>query len=167
MVAHFRWVTEWSFDAPAEAIWAILSDAERYPSWWPGFESVRTVSGSGGIGTISEHVVAAGGGLRLRFRMTVEDRRDPEFVRMAVTGDSEGVTEWHVRRLDERVTSVTHVWDIELRRPFLRLSAGLPGAGMFFHRRHRATMAKGRQNLERLLSGKPGTTRQTGRNTRT
>lgn len=153
MTARFRWVTEWTFNVPAGTLWTILSDAERYPTWWVGFESVRTASGTGGPGTVTEHVVNAGGGLRLRFRMTVEERRDPEYIRMMVTGDSQGVTEWQLRTTGDGVTSVTHVWDIEIRRPVLRLFSALPGARMFFARRHRSTMAKGRRNLQALLSG--------------
>lgn len=152
MPTHFRWITEWTLDAPIAGVWYVLSEPERYPEWWPGIEQVKTVSGNGDVGTITDHVVKAGPGLRLRFRMTTVERRQPEKARLSVSGDSEGFTEWRLQGIGEGRTAVTHAWDVELQRPTLRMVARIPGAGSFFERRHRATMAQGRRNLERILA---------------
>lgn len=153
-MGRLRFVTEWSFDASREGVWALLGDPERYPSWWPGFEEVRTVSGDGEVGSVTEHRVNVGMGLVLRFRMEVQERRPAEYVRLSVTGDSAGVTEWRLEERDGR-TAVTHVWDVDVQRPLLRIASSFPGSRGFFARRHYRTMGAGRANLERLLGENP------------
>lgn len=153
MPTHFRWVTEWVFEAAPGSVWRLLVDAEGYPAWWPGIRHVRILNGEGGPGTVAEHRVHAGPGLALKFLVTVERRTEQSLIISRVEGDSEGRTEWRVAPAANGGTIVTHVWDVELKRSLLRLTARLPGAAKFFEARHRKTMAGGRRNLHTLLAG--------------
>lgn len=145
-----RFITQWTFDEPIDRVWAVLSKPDLYPKWWPGFETVATVSGAGDVGTVTDDLVNVGFGMRLHFRMTVEEMKAPQHSRSRVEGDSAGVTEWRLVA-NGRGTSVTHLWDVTVQRRSLRLMSLLPGSYGFFKRRHVSTMRAGHTNLIRLL----------------
>ena len=153
-MGQLDFVTQWTFDAPIARVWALLCEPEKFPFWWPGFEEVKTISGSGDVGSVTEHRVNVGFRLRLRFRMEALERKDPKFMRLGVAGDSAGYTEWRLRQ-DGASTAVIHVWNVDVQRASLRFMSRLPGAIGFFKGQHMHTMAAGRVNLERLLRDSP------------
>ena len=39
----YRFVTEWTLEAPIEAVWHELTHSEHWPSWWKGVLSVELI----------------------------------------------------------------------------------------------------------------------------
>lgn len=151
-MSGFHLVTNWTFAAPIERVWEILTQTERLHTWWPGFEQSALISGQDGeIGSIVRHRVRGDYGLIFDFTLEVVERREPEYLRLLAVGDLNGSGEWRLRREGE-VTSVTYVWDVTPRRRLLRVGGQIP----FLRRRmeisHDRVMAGGHDNLVRLLA---------------
>jgi len=50
---HLDLISHWHIAAPAERVWATLTDAEGWPRWWPHERSVRTLR-QGGAAALGE-----------------------------------------------------------------------------------------------------------------
>src|SRR2546426_296480 len=61
--------TEIEIDAPAERVWAVLLDFERFPDWNPFIRSIR---GQALVGSRLEVLLGASGTRPMRFRPTVK-----------------------------------------------------------------------------------------------
>lgn len=44
--------THWQFEAPLDAVWAAIIDAEGWPRWWKGVESVVTLESGDARGLV-------------------------------------------------------------------------------------------------------------------
>jgi len=42
-MSAYRFLTTWLLDAPREAVWDAIYDAERWPEWWPGVERTEVL----------------------------------------------------------------------------------------------------------------------------
>jgi uncharacterized protein YndB with AHSA1/START domain len=80
-MSRFQFITKWSFDAPIDNIWAQLTEPERFPDWWPGFERAKAISGEkGGIGSVTQYRVRGDFSLVFDFTMTLEALQKPEYL---------------------------------------------------------------------------------------
>src|SRR3989475_3821555 len=61
--------TEVEIDAPAERVWAVLLDFERFPDWNP---FIRRVRGDAQVGSRLDVLLGASGTRAMRFRPTVK-----------------------------------------------------------------------------------------------
>src|SRR5256712_12406872 len=61
--------TEVEIDAPAERVWAVLIDFERFPDWNP---FIRRVHGDAQVGSRLDVLLGASGTRPMRFRPTVK-----------------------------------------------------------------------------------------------
>ncbi len=61
--------TEIEIDAPAERVWAVLTDFERFPDWNPFIRSIR---GQALVGSRLDVLLGASGMRPMRFRPTVK-----------------------------------------------------------------------------------------------
>src|SRR3989475_4007915 len=61
--------TEFEIDAPAERVWAVLIDFERFPDWTP---FIRRVHGDAQVGSRLDVLLGASGTRPMRFRPTVK-----------------------------------------------------------------------------------------------
>src|SRR3989441_2697855 len=61
--------TEVEIDAPAERVWAVLLDFERFPDWNP---FIRRVHGDAQVGSRLDVLLGASGTRAMRFRPTVK-----------------------------------------------------------------------------------------------
>jgi uncharacterized protein YndB with AHSA1/START domain len=76
----------WSLGAPAGAVFAAVTDLERYPAWWPDVRSVRKVDEE-----TAELVCRAALPYRLVVRMHRTEQDEPAGrLRVELTGDLEG-----------------------------------------------------------------------------
>lgn len=150
-MSKFHFVSEWSFDAPLEKVWAQINDPENFPQWWPGFESAKVLFGHGGeIGAVVEFRVKGDFGLTFDFKMTLEEKREPEYLLLHASGDFIGTGEW-ILHAENGKTDVKYSWHVEVTRPWLRLLSRVPGSRRYLEHSHDRVMEQGYENLSKLL----------------
>jgi hypothetical protein len=140
----FRFVTQWSFRAPIERVFAEISACERYASWWRGFE--KSEKREDIIGQRVRGIL----GMRLAFEQYSFTREPPSGMQFLSRGDLVGEGVWKLER-DGQTTNVTLTWEVDLGRRSLRAVAKVPGMRALMKRSHDALMEKGRADLAARL----------------
>jgi carbon monoxide dehydrogenase subunit G len=145
----YRFETTWPLPASREAVWAVVDDVERWPSWWPGVAQARVLPSPDG-----------GRRLRLRFRSAlgyslaftaVVVRSEPPVTGSAeVDGHLRGTGTWRLTEVDGG-TRLDWTWAVEPRVRWLRLLS--PVARPVFGWAHARLMRQGRAGLVRRLAG--------------
>ncbi len=149
---EYRFLTRWQFDAPIERVWAVITDMERYPEWWPGVRKA-TLLGSDRtlhVGQVTELAVRGSLPYTLHFRTEVVEFTAPERMMLRSTGELTGRGEWNLTPV-ESGTVVTYLWEVSLAKPGFGLLARLPGVRRLLASNHDRVMAQGHINLCRLL----------------
>jgi uncharacterized protein YndB with AHSA1/START domain len=148
---RFELVTRWRLDAPAEDVWRILSDAERWPEWWPCVESVEKIHPGGTDGENSLWAYTwktmLPYKLRLEFRMT--RIAAPVLLEADVRGDVAGRGLCRIYRQEHR-TVVRYEWNVRLCRSWMKWLA--PLARPVFLWNHRMVMRQGEACLAARLA---------------
>ncbi len=146
----YSFVTRWLVEAPIDAVWAAIYDAEAYPTWWKAVLAVTKVDpgGPNGVGRTDRFVWRAPLGYRLHFelRLTTIDR--PSRLGGIAGGDLEGTGEWNLRS-EKPATAVRYDWNVRTRRNWMNALA--PIARPVFKSSHDAVMRDGAAGLASLL----------------
>jgi uncharacterized protein YndB with AHSA1/START domain len=151
---EYRFLTRWQFDAPIERVWAMITDVERYPEWWPGVKSA-TVKGPDRalrVGQIADMAVRGSLPYTLHFRTEVVEFTAPERLALRATGELIGRGEWNLTPAAGG-TAVTYLWEVRLSKLGFGLLTRVPGIRRLLARNHDTVMAEGHANLTRLLAG--------------
>lgn len=156
--SHFDLVSHWRIPAPADRVWAALTDPGSWPQWWPYVRAVQTLREGGpeGVGAVRRMVWAT----RLPYELVIEveavESVRHERLRGRSKGQLDGEGLWLLRGQAGR-TDVTYVWRVNLRRPWMRLLA--PVLAPVFRWNHDAVMRAGEAGLRRYLAAAapPGT----------
>lgn len=146
----FHFVTEWSFRAPIERVFAEISACERYSAWWKGFEESEPSSHE--PDEVIAQRVRGMFGMRLSFVQQGIAREPPWRMQFSSRGDLVGDGVWKLTS-DGPTTNVTFTWDVDLGRRRLRALAIVPGVRALMTRSHDALMAKGQACLAARLAG--------------
>ncbi len=149
---EYRFLTRWQFDAPIDRVWAVITDVERYPDWWPGVRKA-VVPGSDKslrVGQVAELAVRGSLPYTLHFRTEVVEVAPPERLVLRSSGELTGRGEWSLAAT-ERGTDVTYLWEVKLDKPGFGLLVRLPGVKPLLSRNHDRVMAEGYANLCRIL----------------
>jgi carbon monoxide dehydrogenase subunit G len=147
---QYAFITVWSFRAPIDAVWEVLSSAEEWPSWWRGVESVEAIDpgGTDGVGSVRRFTWKS----RLPYRLVLEMRNThverPHRLEGRATGELEGVGRWDLRQEGEW-TTVRYEWRVRTTKAWMNLLA--PLAKPFFVWNHDVVMAWGGEGLARHL----------------
>ncbi|GAB3051105.1 SRPBCC family protein [Sediminivirga luteola] len=147
----FRFTSVWTVPAPPERVWEILSDADSWPSWWPGVSTARTVRTAGDqddpTGTRVVLTVRSPLGYRLRFRIELTGAERPRRASMSVSGDLHGTGRWEARPDPARQgrTRIVLLWHVGSRRRLVRATGRLARGA------HRLVMTAGERGLRRRL----------------
>ena len=152
----YRFLTRWQFDASIDRVWAVITDVERYPIWWPGVRQA-TVLGpdkSLRVGQTAELAVRGSLPYTLHFRTEVLEFTAPERLVVRSTGELTGSGTWSLTPAAGG-TEVTYLWQVTLEKPGFNLLTRLPGIRPFLERNHDRVMAEGYTNLSRLLANEP------------
>lgn len=160
-VASYRFVTEWRLKAPIEDVYAVIEDAEAWPSWWPSVRAVeRLHEGDENLIGAVDHMTFVGRlPYRLAFDTRVTHREPPTSLVGAATGELEGVGEWSLHP-DGEWTVARYVWAIRTTRAWMNLLAPLPFVDAIFRLNHHAVMRDGLEGIRRRLGGVAGTYRR-------
>lgn len=142
----YAFVDEWDVDAPREAVFAALSDAESYPRWWrPVYLSVES-GGAPAVGTSSAQHFKGRLPYHLHTRSVLTRFEPPSVVAADVSGDLGGRGMW---TLTERAGGGTHVrfdWEVYADRPLLRVLTPLLRPALRWN--HAWAIARAREGLE-------------------
>jgi uncharacterized protein YndB with AHSA1/START domain len=146
-------VTTWCVDAPPEKVWAVLGEAEQYPSWWPGVENVevRQRGAPDGTGKRVRLTLRSTLPYRLRFDTVARELREPNRITFDALGDLTGTGRWELHA-DGGVTTATHVWDVTTTKTWMRLLD--PFLRPAFVWNHHVVMRRGGEGLARHLGGR-------------
>jgi Polyketide cyclase / dehydrase and lipid transport len=154
--SHLDLISHWHIAAPAERVWAALTDAEGWPRWWPHVRSVRTLR-PGGAGPM--------GGMRriewatrlpaCRFVIDVQamESLPPERLRCRSSHPLRGKGIW-LLRAESGHTHITCVWRVEYDSGWQRWLA--PLLAPLFRWNHDGVMRAGGIGLARHLALQPG-----------
>jgi hypothetical protein len=144
--SHYRFRTVWELPgARPEAVYAVLEDAEDYPSWWPQVREARRIDAHTGTARFRSLLPFA-----LRVTVT-EARRDPAagVIEAYMAGDLRGRTRWTVHADGHGGSEAVHEQEVEVTRPLLRLLS-VPGRPLLLANHH-VMMRAGERGLRRRL----------------
>jgi hypothetical protein len=145
-VRTFRFEHQWSLDAPAPRVFAVLADVEGYASWWPQVRRVERIDEESGRTAIRSFLPYT---LDLVLRRVVQDERTGT-LRVDVHGDLEGWCQWVVRPYGVRAVAQ---FEQEARVTPTLLARTAPVAGPLLKANHTWMMRRGHAGLvERLAT---------------
>ncbi|MBS1213045.1 MAG: uncharacterized protein H6R26_1662 [Proteobacteria bacterium] len=151
----YRLVSVWHLDAPAERVWQVLTDAERWPDWWSFVEAVEKVdagepSGRHSVWRCTWKTMLP---YKLRFELCVTRIEAPVLLEAEVRGDVAGSGICRIDRKDGQ-TQVCYEWNVRTCRPWMRWLA--PIARPVFLWNHDQVMERGGAQLAMRLTGGDG-----------
>ncbi|MEA2346505.1 MAG: hypothetical protein QOG62_292 [Thermoleophilaceae bacterium] len=153
-MARYEFLSTWKVGAPVERVWDVIFDAERWPEWWPGVESVLQVDPGEGplkIGSVSDQVWKSRLPYRVRFRTVTERVERLQLIEGRAEGELRGRGIWRFTE-EPGATVVTYDWRVETTSRWMNAFA--PVARPLFRWNHDAVMAGGQEGLERYCSPK-------------
>lgn len=122
----FHLVTDWSFDAPLEAVWEALTAPDEWPSWWRAVASVEPLADgdANGIGAVRRMTWRTALPYKLTFDMRTTRIEPMSLIEGQAKGELTGLGCWTLRS-DAGRTQVRYEWIVEVTRPWQRLVAPL------------------------------------------
>lgn len=154
---RFELVSDWRLDAPMEEVWQVLSDAERWPAWWPCVEAVEKLDPGEPTGehSVWRYTWKTMLPYKLQLELCVTRIEAPVLLEADVSGDVSGRGVCRLDRQDNR-TIVRYEWNVRICRSWMRWFA--PIARPLFLWNHRMVMKQGAVHLAAWLAqhgGKP------------
>jgi carbon monoxide dehydrogenase subunit G len=124
--ANFHLTTDWSLNAPREAVWQALSAPEDWPSWWPAVKKVERIADGdeNGVGTVRRMSWRTALPYTLTFDMRTTKIETLSRIEGEAEGELSGTGRWSIWP-DGRRTRARYEWIVEVKEPRLRLFAPL------------------------------------------
>ena len=148
---YFDLVSHWRLQAPCDRVWAALTHPQDWPRWWPGLRAVQLLheGEAGGLGSVRRLTWVTGLGYEVKVDMLTLEVSPSHCLRGRASGMLQGEGIWLLRPQGQ-ATSVTYVWRVELRTPWMRALA--PLLAPLFRWNHQRLMAAGGAGLARHLA---------------
>jgi hypothetical protein len=147
-INDYRFVTRWLVPGTPREVSDVLSDPVDLPRWWPSVylraEEIEP-SGPGGTGRVVRLHTRGWLPYTLDWTLRVTRSRDLEGFAFDAEGDFQGRGEWIFEPAGAWV-GVTFEWEIEARKPLLRLLAPLFRPAL--EANHRWAMRRGEESLK-------------------
>lgn len=149
----YHLTSEWRLDAPLEAVWTAIVQAQSWPDWWQGVEEVVTLEAgdASGLGACQRYRWKGVLPYRLTFVACVTRIEPLNLLEGRVEGELEGVGRWHFAQ-EAALTRVRFDWQVRTTRWWMNLCA--PLAGPVFRWNHDALMRAGAIGLARHLNAR-------------
>ena len=149
-MAGYAFVTHWSFQAPIEQVWTLISEPERWPEWWPGVEKVEVLEKGtdGDVGSLRRYTWKSKLPYRLRFDMRTTRVERPHALEGRAEGELDGTGRWELAQEGDW-TRVRYDWRVRTTKAWMNLLA--PVARPFFAWNHDVVMRWGGEGLARRL----------------
>jgi hypothetical protein len=146
---EYHFVTHWvAPGATLEEVYAVLSDVESLPVWWPAvYLSVTPVSGTGdanGIGREFDLHTKGWLPYTLKWRLTVTENHPPYGSTIEASGDFNGRGIWSFVPQDDEI-DIFFDWKLTADKPLLKYLS--PILKPLFSLNHQWAMAQGLTSL--------------------
>jgi hypothetical protein len=144
-------VTDWSFDAPLEAVWRALIAPEEWPSWWRAVAKVERLADSDadGVGALRRMTWRTALPYTLTFAMRTTRVEPMTLIEGRAEGELQGLGRWIMSPAGAG-TDVRYEWTVEVTQPWMRLVA--PLMKPVFAWNHNTVMRWGEKGLARKLA---------------
>jgi uncharacterized protein YndB with AHSA1/START domain len=149
-VARYSFLTTWAFAAPVDDVWAALSDATAWPSWWRGVLVAEQLAPGDAEKVGSVHRYVWRSLLPYSIGFTIETTRveRPYLLEGSADGDLRGTGCWRLWE-SPAGTAVTYEWDVETTIAWMNAVA--PLGRPVFRWSHDHVMRNGGVGLARRL----------------
>ncbi len=149
-MSEYSFVTNWSFDAPIEAVWAEIENADNWPTWWRGVRRVELIKdgNTDGIGSIRRTTWRSALPYDLIFDSEVIRVEKFKLIDIRAFGQLEGRGVWSFS-FDNETTHVRYDWTVVTNKRWMNLFA--PIAKPFFRWNHDVIMKWGEDGLRNRL----------------
>lgn len=146
--------TLWRFDEPVDVVWNAIADAETWPVWWKGIESVLTLDRgeANGLGARRCYTCRSVLPMRLTFVGRVTRVVPMQLIEGLVEGELQGMGCCRLERFDG-LTVVHYDWQVRTTIRWMKLLA--PLAKPLFRWNHDQIMRAGGIDLARHLNARP------------
>ena len=146
--------TLWQFEEPINVVWDAIADAERWPIWWKGIESVETLDcgEANGLGARRCYTCRSVLPMRLTFVGRVTRVVPMHLIEGLVEGELQGIGCCRLERSDG-LTVVHYDWQVRTTTRWMKLLA--PLAKPLFRWNHDQIMRAGGIGLARHLNARP------------
>jgi uncharacterized protein YndB with AHSA1/START domain len=124
--ASFHLTTDWSLNAPREAVWQALSAPEEWPSWWRAVKSVERLADGddSGVGAVRRMTWRTALPYTLTFDMRTTKIETLSRIEGEAEGELSGTGRWSIWP-DGRRTRARYEWIVEVQEPRMRFLAPL------------------------------------------
>jgi Polyketide cyclase / dehydrase and lipid transport len=151
---YYEFVTIWRFDAPAEKVWAEISNSGKWSDWWKGVLSVEELKAgdADGIGAIHRSKWRSALPYTLEFDSEVVRVEPFKTIEARAFGELEGIGLWTLTAENETSTHVRYDWKVKTTKAWMIYLA--PIAKPFFRWNHDVIMNWGGEGLAKKLNCK-------------
>lgn len=120
----FHLITEWTLDAPIDAVWEVLTTPEDWPGWWKAVKRVELLEPGNPDGTNSLRRMTWATALpyALSFDMRTTRIEPKTLIEGQASGELDGVGRWTLRTAGGK-THVRYDWIVAVSKPWMRLFA--------------------------------------------
>lgn len=151
--AEYTLVTIWRIEAPLEAVWKAISEAENWPAWWDYAERVVKLEAGDENGLGARYHLTWR--TRLPYRLSVDSQvtciEAPILAEVAVSGDVEGWGRWRLAS-EGNITVIRYDWNVRPTRSWMDKLT--PLMKPLFKWNHDAVMSRGGEGLARYLGAR-------------
>ena len=152
-MSEYSFVTNWSFEAPLERVWAEIEDADAWPNWWKGVLAVELLNDgdADGIGSIRRTTWKSALPYKLTFDSEIVRVEKLKLIEVRAFGQLEGRGLWSFADYDGG-TKVQYDWTVITNKGWMNVLA--PIAKPFFRWNHDVIMNWGESELRRRIKNK-------------
>jgi uncharacterized protein YndB with AHSA1/START domain len=149
----FHLITEWTLDAPVDAVWDVLTTPEDWPQWWKAVKRVELLEKGDetGIGSLRRMTWATALPYALSFDMRTTKIEPKTLIEGQASGELDGLGRWTLRA-DGNKTHVRYDWIVAVSKPWMRLFA--PVLRPVFAWNHEVVMGWGLDGIRKHLAAK-------------
>lgn len=149
-------VSRWRLETTRERLWELLGRPEDWPGWWPHLASVEQISAGNAEGIGARRRLHWRSGLGYGFFVVMTTTRAERLreIEAVAGGDLRGIGLWVIEQDGPGAVRLTYRWDVELAKPWMRLSA--PLLRPVFAWRHFAVMGSGARGMAQRLGCRLG-----------
>lgn len=147
----YHFVTKWLFEAPIDAVWQVVIDAENYPKWWPSVVKAKVV-GSPQLRIGQKVDFAVKGSLPYVLNYQTELTAFEELKLMAVksSGDLVGTGKWVLEEQGNQTLAI-YYWDVGTAKKWMNFLARFAFVKKLMADNHELVMDAGYEGFKKRL----------------